>query len=334
MPDPDQHAQAVSRGWLRGDDSLLSPRLAWPPVRISADIVHEFNRAARDRVIGRMLDGTYQPSSAPPLFGPEPEAVLGETDRYGIPFRTVLGLESGMLRADPYYRECDLIAFFRDEYRQLYRGRACSHGWFFGEQVKRGQKVLDRVAARLPSKARVLEVGCGMGGMLVPFRFEGCRVIGCDYGTEYAARGREMGIDVRVGGMEQVAGEGPFDLILLSHVIQHVTDPLGFCRTAASLLAPGGICYIELPGLLNLGQWYAGDLLQYLQNANCWHFTAATLGALLRRAGMAAIESDQRIECLCRLAAANHQAVPADGQAVLEEIHRLEGRISSNVVAA
>ncbi|HWE96937.1 MAG TPA: class I SAM-dependent methyltransferase [Tepidisphaeraceae bacterium] len=326
--------QATNRGWLQEGESLLAPRLAWPSGHISPDVVHQFNRPARDRVIERMLDGTYQPCTAGSLFGTEPEAVLGETDRYGFPFRTVLGLETGMLRADPYYRENDLICFFRDEYRELNRGRACSHGWFFGEQVKRGQKVLDRVAALLPPHARVLDVGCGMGGMLVPFRFEGFCVVGCDYGEQYAARGHGMGLDIRLGGMEQVVAEGPFDLILLSHVIQHVTDPLFFCRTAASLLNPGGICYIELPGLLNLNQWYADDLLQYLQNANRWHFTAATLAALLRRAGMASVQCDERIECISHRASLDETAVPADGPRVLDEIRRLERAIASKAIAA
>ena len=34
------------------------------------------------------------------------------------------------------------------------------------------------------------------------------------------------------------------------------------------MVKPGGICHIEVPGLLNLEKWYNGDILEYLQNAH------------------------------------------------------------------
>ncbi len=322
--------RATERGWLRADERLLVPRLAFPLARDLPEVVHEFNRPARDAVVVEALDGAAVPQANPSAFGPEPEVVVGEVERYGIPLRTVLGTRSGLMRSDPYYTDEYLARFYRDHYRNLYRPRRFSHSWFFAEQVRSGQRLFDRLADRLPSApARVLDVGCGMGGMLVPFHFAGWAARGCDHGEEYVARGRSLGLNVRVGGTELFTGEESFDLIILSHVLEHVSEPVEFLRQVASLLKPTGLCHIEVPGLLNLQQWYNGDILEYLQNAHRWHFTAATIEAVARRAGLGVIECDQSIACLTTPAPADPHARPADGERVLGEIQRLETALAA-----
>jgi SAM-dependent methyltransferase len=315
---------AIEAGWLHEGESLLVPRLGYPLAADQPEIVHDLNRAARDSVVAAMLDGSTRPVPSPSYFGPEPEVTIGEVDRYGIPFRSVLGKTTGLLRADPYYSDDFLLRLWTHHYRELYGGRRLSHATFLADQIRRGQPILERIAGRLGPGSRVLDLGCGMGGMLVPFKFHGCAVVGCDYGEEYADRGRSLGLDIRQGGPETVASEDPFDFILLSHVVQHVTDPVAFLTQAAALLRPNGMCYIELPGLLNLKQWYSGDLLQYLQNANRWHFTAGTLQATLRRAGLQSVECDERITCLAVPAPTDSCAMPADGPMVLSVIEQLE----------
>jgi SAM-dependent methyltransferase len=318
-------SKAVGAGWLREGERLLAPRLACPPALADAPgIVHEHNRAARDAIVAAMLDGSARPEPSRSYLGVEPDVTLGEVDRYGIPFRTVLGSNTGLLRADPYYSERFLIDLWTNHLRSLYRVPGLTHGGFLADQIRRAEPVLRRVAARLPPGSAVADVGCGMGGMLVPFKFHGCRTIGCDYGVEYADLGRSLGLDIRHGGPDALAADGPYDLVLLAHVVQHVTDPVAFLTSVAAMLKPGGLCYVELPGLLNLGQWYGGDLLRYLQNANRWHFTAGTLGATLRRAGLRAVECDERITCLASPAPADAAALPSDGPAVVAEIERLE----------
>jgi len=316
--------EAIQRGWIAADDPLLVPRLAYPLGADLPEVVHDFNRAARDRVLRDVLAGDAAPESNPPLFGAEAEVTVAEVERYGIPLRTVLGTQSGLMRSDPYYSEAYLARFYRDHYRDLYRPRRFSQSWFFSEQIRSGQRILDRLGGRLPGRGRVLDIGCGMGGMLVPFSFSGYQVSGCDCGQEYADRGRSLGLDIRVGGPETLASDEKFDLIILSHVVEHVRDPVAFLSRAASLLSDRGVCYIEVPGLLDLDRCYQGDVLQYLQNAHRWHFTSGTLGAVLCRAGLEAMESDQAVTCLATRGTAHPNALPADGPAVLAEISRLE----------
>ena len=319
-------ANAIAAGWINETERPLLARLSFPPASLPEGCVHDFNRAARARVLADLLDGTARPRPNPSCLGQESDLLIAETDRYGLPLRTVLGASTGLMRSDPYYDDAYLAHFYAEHYRDLYRPPRFSHSWFFAEQVRHGQRVLDQHASRLPRRGRVLDVGCGMGGALVAFGFEGWSCVGCDYGDAYAARGRSLGLDVRTGGLETVATEQPFDLILLSHVLEHCPDPIVFIRSVAGLLSENGICYIEVPGLLNLETHYNGDVLTYLQNAHLWHFTAATLTAVLARGGLAVEHATQAVQCIARRGPVIPNATAADGPAVLAQFHRLEPR--------
>lgn len=316
-------SRIIERGWLRPGEVPLLPRLAWP-LPVDTSEIHEFNRPARDTVFDHVLSGAADPVDNPSILGPEEEVVIAEVDRYGIPLRTVLGLRSGLMRSDPYYSTDYLSRFYRDHYRRLYRPRRFSESWFLSEQIRNGQRILERLAGRIPPRGRILDIGCGMGGMLIPFQFAGWEVCGCDYGAEYAARGRALNLNIRVGGPESVTGDGPFDLVLLSHVVEHTADPVMFLRQATAALKPTGVCWIEVPGLLNLEKNYDGDLLHYLQNAHRWHFTAATLAAVATRAGLRVMETDEAICCLVAPDVSDPDARAADGPRVLQELGRLE----------
>jgi SAM-dependent methyltransferase len=320
-------SKAIERGWICENEPLLVGRLAFPLQADLPDVVHEFNRPARDAVVAEALEGIARPQVNPSLFGPEPEVVVAEVERYGIPLRTVLGTRSGLMRSDPYYDAAYLSRFYREHYRNLYRPRRFSQSWFLAEQIRSGQRILERVGGKLPRAPRVLDVGCGMGGMLIPFKFAGCDVAGCDYGQEYAERGRSLGLEIRIGGPECFGDDERFDLVILSHVLEHTSDPVGFLRDVAGLLKSSGVCYIDVPGLMNLDKWYNGNLLEYLQNAHRWHFTAGTLEAVARRAGLRVIECDQTIVCLARLGPVDQTVMASAGAQVLDEIRRLEAAL-------
>ena len=320
--------KAIERGWIRDNEPLLVGRLAFPLAADLPDVVHEFNRPARDAVVAEALAGVAAPEANPSPFGAEPEVVVAEVERYGIPLRTVLGTRSGLMRSDPYYDSAYLSRFYREHYRNLYRPKRFSQSWFLAEQIRNGQRILERIESRIPRAARVLDVGCGMGGMLIPFKFAGCETTGCDYGEEYAERGQSLGLEIRIGGPERFVDDERFDLVILSHVLEHTANPVGFLRDVAGLLKSSGICYIEVPGLMNLDKWYNGNVLEYLQNAHRWHFIAGTLEAVARRAGLRVTECDQAIVCLAERGPGDQMVVANDGAEVINEIRRLEAKLA------
>ena len=316
--------RAIEKGWLRGGERLLLERLAYPLRKDLDDVVHAANRGVRDRVVAEMLEGVATPVSVASCLGEDAEIVVAEVDRYGIPLRTVLSRQSGLMRSDPYYDPAYVAKFYREHYRELYRPKRFSLSWFIAEQIRHGQRILERLPRKLGRGARVLDVGCGMGGMLVAFAFEGCEVVGFDYGADYVARGRRLGLDVREGGFETVTNERPFDLIMMSHVLEHAADPVAFAHHAAKLLGDDGLCYVEVPGIFNIRKGYDGDVLTYFQNAHQWHFTAGTLAAVLARGGLHVESTDESVCCFARRGAVDPHATARDGEGVAAELMDLE----------
>jgi SAM-dependent methyltransferase len=95
---------------------------------------------------------------------------------------------------------------------------------------------------------RVLDDGCGGGGMGVSFAEEGRWVIGIEPGDRFRDAGirlaSEKGIRnitfCRADGTTLPFGDNSFDLVLSHSVIEHVADPLAYLQEARRVLAPGG----------------------------------------------------------------------------------------------
>ena len=111
---------------------------------------------------------------------------------------------------------------------------------------------------------RFLEVGTGSGERLVQFADGGWDVVGQDIDPKAGYLARDRGIEVHTADVGDLRGrEAPFDLIGLSHVLEHATDPAQMLRDCADLLTPTGrICVISpnarALGRLLFGRWWFG----------------------------------------------------------------------------
>ena len=110
----------------------------------------------------------------------------------------------------------------------------------------------------LPAGCRVLEIGCGEGGLLYPFAQQGCTVTGFDLSEGKVENARQFFAARQTPGSffcadalaEGGALEGQyFDLILIHDVIEHIEpeDKLSFLQKAAARLAPDGVLYMGFP---------------------------------------------------------------------------------------
>jgi len=135
------------------------------------------------------------------------------------------------------------------------------------------------------SRARVLDVGCGWGGLLCQFAKTGAEVYGVDLDEEVVqfARDHLYLANVSTGSIEDCTHMGPFDVIAMLDFIEHPLCPLQAFRVAASLLRPGGLLMIWTPNAsiaMNEPQptLFRVDLehMQYMSFRACW-YVAQTL---------------------------------------------------------
>ncbi len=281
---------------------------------------------ARARVLAKLDDGTYALESAPCFCGePASDLEIAGRDRYGLPVRTVLCPSCGLMRSDPRMDADSTARFYQDDYRDLYTGPGNGDA-LFASQVSRGRGLVKLLEKLLPTIDTVYEIGCGAGGLLLPFAEQGKRVAGVDLGDEYLEFGRAQGLSLVHGSADDLlaqAGE-PADLVLLLHVLEHYLDLSEGIEQTLRLVRPGGLLLIEVPGIASIATGYRGDLLSYLQNAHNFHFTAATLEFVLRRCGLDVLASSESALALCqRPQVANDTANPPKPNAAAEVLRTL-----------
>jgi SAM-dependent methyltransferase len=102
-------------------------------------------------------------------------------------------------------------------------------------------------------RGRVLDAGCGGGGMPLSLAEEAGTVVGIDPAERFQQAGvrlgRERGLPnlhfALADGMALPFRAGLFDLVLSHAVIEHVADAPLYLRECARVLAPGGRVYLS-----------------------------------------------------------------------------------------
>ena len=103
-------------------------------------------------------------------------------------------------------------------------------------------------------QAVIVELGSGMGGLVVRLQQEGLRAFGIDYCFDYCVitklRGMRHGLQTRVinGQGESLPLEAQsVDVIFCYEVIEHVFDPAEILQEMHRVVKPGGAVFISIP---------------------------------------------------------------------------------------
>lgn len=103
-------------------------------------------------------------------------------------------------------------------------------------------------------ECRLLDVGCGAGGLMERHRELGWTVFGIEFSPAASAACRARGLEVHQGTVFDAPLAGKeFDVILLSHVIEHLPDPVGALCQVRECLAPGGKIILKTPNVDGIG---------------------------------------------------------------------------------
>jgi SAM-dependent methyltransferase len=166
--------------------------------------------------------------------------------------------------------------------RSLYEEHALlerDHWWFVGRRA-----ILETILTRHlqpTAERRILDVGCGTGGMLPMLS---------GFGQVWGIEGEPLAVehcqaafgqfDVRLGEIPtDVPSDGSFDVVTAFDVIEHIDDDQGALESLRSAVRPGGTAVVTVPALSWL--WSDHDVV----NGHKRRYTRDRLVDVIDRAG-------------------------------------------------
>lgn len=295
--------------------------------------LNSLQKETRDTVRKKVETDVYNfQTVACPICGNSTEFdALSKKDRYGL-FHPVNACRvCGLVQTNPRMTEESYAEFYNSEYRLLYDGRREYAGDRFRVQKENAERIYEYInettAVKLDS-ANVLDVGCGPGGMPAYFQDQGSRVSGCDLDTAAISYGKEQGVPLQVGTVDELDLDWKPDVVILSHIVEHFLSPVEDLRRIRELLHEDSVVYIGLPGVKWLSRfrtYYGADFLKQLQNAHTYYFTETSLNNMMRKAGFEAIDIDEHIQSIFKPSESGEDAdFESDYPDVVAHLERLE----------
>lgn len=228
------------------------------------------------------------------LCGSKASFPVKKNGRYGLDINVVMCRDCGHVYQQRQLFGDDLITFYDGPYRELY-----GPGDVLKSDKAREIRFANSRNNMLPVFKKfvhadtplVIEWGTGAGWNLVPIKEAGAKVKGFDPDSVYVAYGsKEFGIDLNVLSDPSALSENltqKVDMLIVNHVLEHMTDPEEAILQFRNLLSDDGIIYVGLPFIEALDIW-GWD--HFFHIAHIHYFTIPYFCTLSERAGYAVKE--------------------------------------------
>ncbi len=267
----------------------------------------------------------------------ERHALITSRDRYGLPLRSALCLDCGLLYLVDRFTFAGYSEFYSTgAYRTIssqFNGVSHTIGQVQADQVSYARILVNMLAGFVPRsrEGRLLDVG-GSAGIIARevVREFGLRGTVLDPATEEVAAAQAAGLDAVIGSVEDWETEDKFDLILLCRSIEHMFDLRLALARIRSLLKPGGLFYCDIADFMEMSR-FVGAPQTFTKVDHCYWLTQSTAVDIFRMVGfdlisMNTVSGEGYVGFLLRPCEAAG-AMPSAARRVqqqIEEIQRIE----------
>jgi SAM-dependent methyltransferase len=149
------------------------------------------------------------------------------------------------------------------------------------ERSLQARKILE-AAKRLAPGGRLLDIGAGSGILVEQALAMGYDAEGIEPSAWLQEAAARRKIPVRLGTFPNSETSGPYDLVTLIDVIEHVSEPVAMLREIARSLSNSGTAVIVTPDVASI----AARLFSW----RWWHFRIAHIGYFNKRTLRLALE--------------------------------------------
>lgn len=152
---------------------------------------------------------------------------------------------------------------------------------------------------RVKGSGRLLDVGCNEGRGLALHRQNGFDAEGLEPNRVAAADARARGFTVHAEDLRAFEPGAPYDIVVLSNVLEHALDPSTMLADVGRILRPGGEVWISCPNSESvLRRIFARAWINWHVPFHIVHFSGGALRRLLARAGFEVIAFAQETPAL------------------------------------
>lgn len=138
---------------------------------------------------------------------------------------------------------------------------------------------------------KVLEVGACDGMLLKQFAAKN-EVVGLELSDKYRALAKQRyNVELLDGKFEKF--EGQYDLLIMSHALEHFPDISATMEKVKALLKSGGYLFVEVPNSPRPEERTTAEIKHYLHGAHTFNFTVPSLDWLMRSAGFDVVCMDR-----------------------------------------
>jgi SAM-dependent methyltransferase len=196
---------------------------------------------------------------------------------------TWLCLTCGLAYNHPQPDAAVLERFYASQFRDLFVATSGEGARMPAEGSRLDQvRWLERVVGDLRGR-RVLEIGCYDGLLLRLLAERGAHVLGVEPSEAASRHARERGLDVRTATLEAAdLPRASFDLVVASHVLEHLRDPHAALSRCRELVTPSGALFVEVPNVLRPR---VENVVNFFTFDHLFHFSPRTLRGLARACG-------------------------------------------------
>lgn len=228
---------------------------------------------------------------------------IGNFDRHGAKFETVLCKNCGLMRAKYYLSDSALKDFYKFNYRKLVQTREPAKNFDHQYKVTVKRKRYEIIEKFMNMEKKIIfDIGGACGGVLKKYIINNtCFVF--DYDKDYTDFANKMGINSVSGGLDQAINHNlKPDLVILSHVIEHWNNFEQELMKLWKLLDENSIVYFEVPGLDSLKEGRRNsDILGEIQIAHKYYFTSNVLKNILENYGFKVIYIDSEVRAIAKV---------------------------------
>jgi SAM-dependent methyltransferase len=196
-------------------------------------------------------------------------------------------LNCGLVYQSPRMTEAETASFYIKEYRLLQEGSADPTVRNLATQKVRAGSLVEFVRDTIPAVSDHLDIGSSLGILLQQFQaYYNNKPVGVEPGEAHRLYARNEGLTVYASIEElEMDRQARFDLISLSHVLEHLPNPIAYLENLRkSLLTPDGWLLLEVPNL------YAHDSFEV---AHLFAFSPHTLREVICRSGFEIVKFEK-----------------------------------------